>query len=71
MHGIDADRDTLCGKLFHYRNDAGDFQFGVDSDRSGPGGLTTHIDDRRAVGSQGQAVVHGPPGIEIASAIGE
>ena len=46
VHGVDADGDTLGGKLFHNRKHPGGLDGGVDAHRAGPGGLAADVDDR-------------------------
>ena len=55
----------------HWLVDARDFKLSIDADCSRPGGLATHVDDRRPISGKGESVINRPPGIEIAPAVGE
>ena len=71
MHGVDADGESLGGKPFDDRDNPSDLDIRIDADGTGTGGLTTDVDDRRAVGCQCQAVLHCAIRIEVPSAVGE
>ncbi len=71
VHGVDADGNSLCSKLFDDGHDAGRLRLGVDPSRTGPGRLTPDVDDARAFGSQRQTMLDGAVGVEVAPAVGE
>ena len=71
MHGVDADRDALSGKLFDHRQHACGLDSGVDAGGAGAGRLAADVDDRRTLGGQHQTMFDGAVTVEEQSPVGK
>ena len=71
VHGVDADRDALPGKLFDHRQHTCGLDPGVDAGGAGTGRLAADVDDRCALGGQCQAMFDGAVTVEEQSPVGE
>ena len=70
--GVDADRHAgLGGEAADDRHDAPALLLGRHGLRPGPGRFAAHVEDGGAGRGELQAVLHGPPGVEEAPAVGE
>ena len=64
MHGVDADRKTLSGKLFDHRHHSRCFDLRVDTRGTRSRRLASDIDDRGTFGGQRQPVGDGAIAVE-------
>ena len=71
VHGIDADLNTLSGKLFDHRKHTRSFHPPVDAGSPWASGLTADVDDRGALGGQRHAMRDGAVTVEEQSPVGE
>ena len=71
VHRVDADRNSLSGKLFDHRKHACDLDPRVDAGGAGAGRLTADIDDRGALRGQLEAVLDGAVAVEEQAPVGE